>query len=92
MGYEEEPLLKPQKTEEFTKEVPVAMPVQEQLPRKWDGGLLACCGSFDLPGWATFGLVHTCPCVAVGCVKAVDVLPSCPSFSRFPSDAEAQHG
>jgi len=61
---EQEPLLSPKATQVLSKDAPVA--VSSEAPKKWEGGLLNCCGSFDLPGCATFGLVHTCPCFAVG--------------------------
>ncbi|EIE20446.1 hypothetical protein COCSUDRAFT_54324 [Coccomyxa subellipsoidea C-169] len=61
---EQEPLLSPRAAQAFTKDTPVA--VCSEAPKKWDGGILNCCGSCDLPGCATFGLVQTCPCFAWG--------------------------
>ena len=62
--HEQEPLLNPKAAQVFSKDVPVA--VCNDAPKEWDGGLLNCCGSCDLPGCATFGLVHSCPCFAWG--------------------------
>ena len=61
---EQEPLLNPKAAQAFTKHSPVA--VCSEAPKQWDGGLLNCCGTCDLPGCATFGLVQTCPCFAWG--------------------------
>lgn len=61
---EQEPLLSPKAAQAFTKDTPVA--VCSEAPKEWDGGILNCCGSCDLPGCATFGLVQTCPCFAWG--------------------------
>jgi hypothetical protein len=65
MSYtEEEPLLKPR-----AQEVQHEVPLGHQLAADWDGSLLACCGTGDLQGCATFSLVHVLPCVAFGAPK-----------------------
>ena len=61
---EQEPLLKSPQDSHFTR---AAVPPQaDPLSNKWDGGLLACCGSCDLPGWATCGITYVAPCLAFG--------------------------
>lgn len=64
LALEQEPLLNPKAAQVFSKDAPVA--VCNVAPKHWDGGLCNCCGSCDLPGCATFGLVHSCPCFAWG--------------------------